>query len=234
MFITGTDTGVGKTLVTALIARSLAQDGLDVGAYKPLQSGHPLGHPDGDVMRLRRIGGITDAPEQMCFRALEEPLAPGLALARAGVSVTRDALLDHLAAYSARHANMLIEGAGGLCVPLTEDLTVADLACTVRLPVVIVARSGLGTVNHTALTVHYARSRGLSVAGVIVSGMPHDEDCLEWANIPMIEEAAKCPVLAVLPLFAPETGSVEQTLALDRQWRPSEFLSGKHMFVMKE
>ena len=218
LFVTGTDTDVGKTVVTGLLARMFKEDGLDIGIWKPLQSGHELTHPDGDVMRLRKMASLTDDPAVMCLRAAAEPLAPSLALSRQGIVVTRQDLSDHLAAYKRLRANILVEGAGGLCVPLTADTTVADLACQIGWPLVIVARPSLGTVNHTSLTVSYARSRGLSVLGVVISGMPAGDDRIEWANVPMIEELAECPVLAVLPRFDQGTSTAERVQILRREW----------------
>ncbi len=217
LFITGTDTDVGKTMVTGILARMLRQDGLDLGVWKPVQSGHALHHSEGDVMRLKTMSGIADDPSAMCLHAVMEPLAPSLALSRAGIHATRRDLLNHLKAYKQAHKNILIEGAGGFFVPMTEDTTVADLACEVSYPVLIVARPSLGTVNHTALTAAYARQRGLEVAGVIISGMPEGDDRMEWANIPMIEEYAQCPVLAVLPWFSDETADARAD-SLRKQW----------------
>ena len=218
LFITGTDTDVGKTVVTGLLARMLREDGCDVGVWKPLQSGNQLDDPEGDVMRIRAFAGLTDSPSLMCARAVPEPLAPSLALSRAGVSISRVELVNHLASYRHVHENILIEGSGGLIVPMTDGITVADMACEVGWPLLIVARPSLGTVNHVALTVSYSRTRGLTVAGVIISGMPTGNDRLEWANIPMIEELAETRVLAVLPRFGPGDDFSACADVLRKQW----------------
>ena len=220
LLVTATDTEVGKTVVTGLLGRILRGQGMDIGLYKPLQSGHALHHPEGDVMRLRAASGLSDLPEQMCCRAIEEPLAPGLALARAGVDLRREELLAHARTYLMTHANTIVEGAGGLLAPLLDDFTVCDLACELRARMLVVARAGLGTVNHTALTVAHARARGIDVVGVVVSGMPEDEANLAWANLPMIEQYAKCPVVAVIPHLEPLNLS-RAADALLSQWNPA-------------
>ncbi|KYP82028.1 dethiobiotin synthase [Ferroacidibacillus organovorans] len=220
LLVTATDTEVGKTVVTGILGRILREEGMDIGLYKPLQSGHALMHPEGDVMRLRTVAGVFDLPEVMCCRAIEEPLAPGLALARAGIELSRAELLAHARTYLATHANTIVEGAGGLLAPLLDGFTVCDLACELHARALVVARAGLGTVNHTALTVAHARARGIDVVGVIVSGMPEDEADLAWANLPMIEQYAKCPVVAVLPRLEP-LDLARATDMVRRQWNPA-------------
>jgi dethiobiotin synthetase len=219
LFVVGTDTDVGKTLIAGAIVRALRERGHDVGAWKPLQSGHLRDDPQGDVMRLRAAAGLQDAPEQMCHTALVEPLAPALALERAGMRVQLSDLLTHLDAYRGVHAHIVGEGAGGLLVPLCSDATVLDLAVTLAWPLIVVARASLGTVNHTALTVRVATAAGLCVQGVIVSGMPADRRCTEWENVAMIERLARVPVLAVIPqMDAPQASEVARMLAT--QWIP--------------
>ncbi|MCY0869945.1 MAG: dethiobiotin synthase [Firmicutes bacterium] len=220
LFVTGTDTDVGKTVIAGAIVRALRARGRDAGAWKPLQSGHQRDDPRGDVMRLRAAAGLADKPEQMCRAALAEPLAPALALERAGVSLYLSDLLEHLAAYRRLHRYIVAEGAGGLLVPLCSDATVLDLAVALAWPLVVVARATLGTVNHTALTVRAAVAAGLHVEGVIISGMPADRRGTEWENVAMIERLARVPVVAVIPqMERPQADEVARSLA--DQWLPT-------------
>lgn len=199
LFITATDTGVGKTLVTGGLAYALREQGLDIGCWKPLQSGELLDDPSGDALRLKTVGNLPDPVEAICLQAFSEPLAPRLSAERAGVQITRQDLLAHHVAAKQRHQHLLIEGAGGLAVPLTADTTVVELAQELSAPLLIIARPNLGTVNHTVLTVRYAQAHGLTVAGVILSGWLGGVDPGEAHNPIYIEEYAGVPVLGRVP-----------------------------------
>jgi dethiobiotin synthetase len=118
------------------------------------------------------------------------------------VEVSLSRILDAARALAARHAALLVEGAGGLLTPLTERETYADLAVALRLPVLVVARAGLGTVNHTALTVEALRARGLAVVGVVLNRTSASGDPSEPHNAAEIERLARTPVLAALPFLA--------------------------------
>ncbi|MBX5436290.1 MAG: dethiobiotin synthase [Alicyclobacillaceae bacterium] len=170
LFVTGTDTDVGKTFVLGGLAAALREAGWDVGVWKPLQSGHLVHDPDGDAARLRRLSGVPDDVADICPWALAEPLAPRLALERAGLDVCLADVLDQWRRIAGRHEAWLVEGAGGVAVPYTKDALVVDFAAALGLPALVVARAGLGTVNHTVLTVAYLQARGVKVAGIIVNG----------------------------------------------------------------
>jgi dethiobiotin synthetase len=223
LFLTATDTGVGKTLVAGGLAYGLRRRGLDVGCWKPLQSGELLHDPAGDAMRLKTVGDLPDEPEEICWRAFAEPLAPRLAAERAGVAVTRRDLMQHYEQVKKKHPYVIAEGAGGLAVPLTADTTVWELARALQLPLLIVARANLGTVNHTVLTVHYARAHGLRVGGVILSGGGRaGQDVAEMHNPAYIEQYAGVPVLGGVPWLGEAPGveairaAVEEHVDLDR------------------
>ncbi|MGZ6506503.1 MAG: dethiobiotin synthase [Tumebacillaceae bacterium] len=223
LLITATDTDVGKTLITGGLAYAMRRRGLDVGCWKPMQSGHLLHEEQGDVCRLKAIGNLPDTLEQIGGFTFAEPLAPRLSAERAGVHLTRQDLLTHYEQARALHEHLLIEGAGGLAVPLTADTTVCQLAQTLQLPLLIVARANLGTVNHTTLTVHYAQAHGLHVAGVVLSGRGRNgADVAEQHNAAYIEEYAGVPVLGSVPWLgdAPDAATirqaVEEEVAIDR------------------
>jgi dethiobiotin synthetase len=179
LFVVGTDTGVGKTYVASAIARSLAEQGRRVGVLKPVATGLGEGDGDGggrgaDADRLIAAVGGSIAPERVVPLAFAEPLAPVVAARRRGgrlepaeVERAVDAALGW---WLDRADVMVVEGVGGLLTPLAEGTTVADLAIRLDYPLVVVARRGLGTLNHTLLTVEAARRRGLRIAGVVLNG----------------------------------------------------------------
>jgi len=200
LFVTATDTGVGKTLVTGGLVHALRARGLDVGCWKPIQSGELLPDPAGDVQRLKQLAGLADPEDVIGHLAYAEPLAPRLAMERAGEAVPLAALLRRHDEVRQQHQHLLTEGAGGLAVPLTVDATVAELAVALQHPLLIIARATLGTVNHTVLTVRYAQSLGLAVAGVILSGAGrYGDDVGEAHNPAYIEEYTGVPVLGAVP-----------------------------------
>lgn len=175
LFVTGTDTGVGKTTVAAAIVRSLVSDGRRVGAMKPVATGATSadsGFACDDRDILAAALGMTDH-ERVTPILFEPPLAPPVAARKSGRPLTYNdvwtATRDALDWWSQRADIMVIEGVGGLLCPLAGEATVADLAIALDFPLVIVARLGLGTLNHTLLTVEAALRRGLRVAGVILN-----------------------------------------------------------------
>jgi dethiobiotin synthetase len=199
LFVTATDTGVGKTIVTAALALVLRDRGLDVGVAKPLQSGNLAADLDGDAMRLKALAVLPDDPGEMVAHAFAAPLAPVIAARIEGVRIAPDDVVAHVRALAARHQAVLVEGAGGLMAPLAEAWTCADLAAALELPLLVVARPGLGTVNHTVLTVLAARQRGLEPLGVVLNGLRPETDASAQTNAELIESFAGVPVLGVTP-----------------------------------
>jgi dethiobiotin synthetase len=198
LFVTATDTGVGKTEVACALVSGARAAGLDAGAMKPAQSGVTPGEA-GDAERLREAAGGSDPLELVCPYRFEAPLAPGVAARLAGVEISLARLLEAARALSSRHAALVVEGAGGLLVPLTPTQTYADLAVALGLPVLVVARAGLGTVNHTALTLEALRARGLVVAGVVLNRTVPGDDPSVPHNAAEIERLTGARVLATLP-----------------------------------
>jgi len=176
VFVTGTDTGVGKTVVACALAAWCRHQGLNVGVMKPVATGgrwvgagSARRCVSGDALALARAAGVEDPwplINPVCF---EEPLAPTTAAARAGRVIRLNAVLDAFHALAERHEILIVEGIGGLLVPLTARACVADVAHAMRLPLVVVARPSLGTLNHTLLTLQCARAARLPVAGIIVN-----------------------------------------------------------------
>ena len=199
LFVTGTDTGIGKTVVTGALARALRARGVDAGVAKPVQSGNRADDPAGDAMTLLRLSGLDGDPREVCPFSFEPALAPLVAARLQGATLDQEAVVEAVERLAARHELMLVEGAGGLLVPLGEDWTIADLALRLGLPLLVVARAGLGTVNHTLLTVNEARRRGLDVAGVVLNGGRDADDPSVGDNAELIEAFGDVVVLASTP-----------------------------------
>jgi dethiobiotin synthetase len=213
--VTGTDTGVGKTVVAAAMAAALRLDGVDAGVMKPVQTG---AIPDDDTNRLlsvlggsspgslraldaeylKAVAGVDDPMRLICPSMYVTPVAPMVAAEFEGRPVNVGGILSAYRDLAARHEFMVVEGAGGITVPLTEDYLMVDLARSMGLPIVVVARPSLGTINHTRLTVEYARSAGLDVVGVVINRCPARPDIAERTNPAVIERMCKVPVLAQL------------------------------------
>lgn len=202
LFVAGTDTGVGKTVLTAAVAAALRAEGCRAGVWKPVQSGAPIGSGETDAERLLQGTGIEERPEEIASYTFADPLAPALAARLAGVRLALDELAAAGRPLMARYDALLVEGAGGLAVPLTDDAMVVDLIGRLRLPVLLVARSGLGTVNHTLLSVSMLRARGIPLAGVVLcDGEPaaagHDPSAAH--NAELIEHYGGVKVLGRFP-----------------------------------
>jgi dethiobiotin synthetase len=198
LFVTATDTGVGKTEVACALVAGARAAGLDVGAMKPAQSGVEPGQPT-DADRLAAAAGGGDPMALVCPYSFTPPLAPGVAARLAGVEISLAHLVETARRLAARHAALVVEGAGGFVVPLTPRETFADLAVALGLPVLVVARAGLGTVNHTALTVEAVRARGLAIAGVVLNRTAPEDDASVPHNAGEIERLTGVRVLASLP-----------------------------------
>jgi len=198
-FVTATDTEVGKTVITAGLALALRRRGFSVGVAKPVQSGHAADDPFGDAMRLKALARLDERPEEIVAYAFRAPLAPLVAARIEGREVEPATVVRHVRALGDRHDVLLVEGAGGLVVPLAEGWTIADLAGTLALPLLVVARPGLGTVNHTVLTLKVARELGLDPAGVVLNGHRPETDASAETNAELIESLGGVPVLGRTP-----------------------------------
>lgn len=203
LFITGTDTGIGKTFVGGGIAGVLRKRGKDVGVFKPMLSGVSRQDPMSDTNLLKNISGDHNTLEQITPFQFDEPLAPYIAAKRTGQSISLDAVMDEWEMIKDTHEYFIVEGAGGLGVPFGEDYVAADIAREIGFPLLIVARTGLGTVNHVWLTVQVAKNMGLHIAGIILNNINEkNQGIAEQTNPGLIEEVTNIPVLAVLPIFS--------------------------------
>ncbi|MGL4550004.1 MAG: dethiobiotin synthase [Gemmataceae bacterium] len=194
LFITGTDTGVGKTRVACAIARAWRAQGRDFRVLKPVATG------DGeDTRALGAAAGDPDLAGITPFH-FAAPAAPPVAARIEGRELSLADLIQAVRRRAAGTGALLVEGVGGLLCPLTAAETVADLIAALGLPAVVVARRSLGTLNHTLLTLEVARARGLDVRGVIVSETAPPAGAADETNVE--ELRSRCRVLGVLPFGA--------------------------------
>lgn len=200
IFITGTDTGVGKTIVTAGLALLFKSVGINAGVMKPVQSGHTRDDSAGDGATLKKLAGLEDPIELITPYSFSTPVTPGLAARMEGQSIDPTIILDTLRQLEKKYELILVEGAGGLMVPMGSDWMISDLAKMIGYPLLIVARPSLGTINHSVLTTMMARQLGLDPFGVICNGYKAiDDDPSLDENPKMIEEFSGLPVLGGIP-----------------------------------
>jgi dethiobiotin synthetase len=192
--VVGTDTGVGKTVVTAGIVGRLREDGFDARAVKPCQTGYP---PDDDAAFVAEACG-TDAAAT-CVRRLEPPLAPAVAADQEGTSLSYDEIRSACERNLREAESAVVEGIGGLRVPLAEGQEVVDLVADLDLPALVVSRSGLGTLNHTALTVEALDRRDVDVVGVVLNEYT-GSSVAERTNPAVIERMTDLEMATVPPL----------------------------------
>lgn len=198
LFVTGTGTGVGKTVVAAALCAALRARGEPVTAFKPVVTGtdEPAadGWPPDHELLAAAAGGD---PGDVAPLRFGPPVSPHLAAQLAGTAIEPAALLAAARA-AARDRILIAEGVGGLLVPLTPRYLVRDLARDLGLPLVLAAAPGLGTINHTLLTVEAARAAGLRIAGIVMTPWPESPSALERSNRDTVADLAAAPV-AVLP-----------------------------------
>jgi len=198
-FVTGTDTDVGKTIISSGIAAVLKEKKIDVGVFKPLLSGVSREDPASDTSLLKQLSQTSLSYEEITPFAFKEPLAPYVAGKLEGKIVRIEEVLTHWEKIRGKHEFFVVEGAGGISVPLGEQFLVSDLMQAIQLPIVIVARPNLGTFNQIFLTVHYAKSLGLTVAGIVINGISHHPNLAEKTNPKLIEELCGVPILGITP-----------------------------------
>jgi dethiobiotin synthetase len=199
VFVTGTDTGVGKTLVAAALARFLAERGEKVGVMKPVETGvaEPASAgPDAEL--LRWASDSREDIERISPYRFRPPLAPSLAAEEEGIRIDLDILAQAARSLGESHDFLLIEGAGGLMVPLSGGLLMADLVRQLGLPLLVVCRPGLGTINHTLLTIFCARAMNLPLAGFIINNMPFQPGAAEESAPHTLASLASADLLGVL------------------------------------
>jgi dethiobiotin synthetase len=201
VFVTGTDTGCGKTTVACALARVAARDGLRVRVVKPVETGceaegsqlTPL-----DALALARAAGDPRALDEICPYRFRLPAAPQVAARAEGVEIEMGRIEKLVGMAGAEADLVVVEGAGGLLVPVIPGLDMGDLAGRLGLPLLVVARARLGTINHTRLTLEAAKVRGLRVVGLAVSHTEPDLSPADRANLDLLLQEVPVPVLGEL------------------------------------
>jgi dethiobiotin synthetase len=204
LFITGTDTGVGKTILSGALAAAMIAEGERVCAHKPVVSGLSESSETwpADHVLLAQITGMT--PEQVAPLRYQTPASPHLAAALEGESIDPAALLSTARAALAEDHILIIEGVGGLLVPFTETYTVCDLARELGLGVLIAARPGLGSINHTLLTLNCATAAGLDIRAVVLTPWPERPSEIHLSNRDAISQMGKVDIHTLPAVSGPE------------------------------
>jgi dethiobiotin synthetase len=201
LFVTGTDTGAGKSIVAAVICAALAERGERVAAFKPVVTG--LGEPESDFPPdhelLAGAAGGGQSPTDVAPYRYDPPLSPHYAAELAGETIEPARLVRTARALGAGADALIAEGVGGLLVPITPGYLIRDLARDLGMPVIVAARPGLGTINHTLLTVEATRAVGLTVAGVVMTPWPAEPAPIERSNRATVERLAGVPVSGLGP-----------------------------------
>jgi dethiobiotin synthetase len=206
VFVTGTGTGVGKTVVAAAIAHTLAEEGKRVAVFKPAITGLD-DEGEADHTLLRRAAASEQSDDGIAPYRYGPPMSPHLAAELAGEEIEPDKLLTAAQDAAADADSLVCEGVGGLLVPLTSSYLIRDLAVDLALPLAIAASPGLGTINHTLLTIEAARAAGLEIAAVVLTPWPSNPTAMEKSNRETIAELGEVEVetLARLDLSLPRS-----------------------------
>ncbi|CEH30081.1 hypothetical protein AM501_12350 [Aneurinibacillus migulanus] len=218
LFVTGTDTGVGKTMITGCLTALLASCDYNAVPYKPVQSGGiRMGDTlvAEDVAFYQSIHPLPYGQDELCTYCMEPAVSPHLAAQQTGVFIDPECIVRQLQVLRKNHDFVVVEGAGGLAVPLYESeqgiYMTDDLITRLNLPILLVTHPGLGTINHTVLTAKYAQARGIPILGFIVNHMPQQPNSMERDNVRMISKLTGLPMLGSFPQV---TDTVPEVLSL--------------------
>lgn len=204
-FVTGTDTGVGKTLVTTQIGKTIQNENVSLGIMKPIETGVSSSLVPttlSDMGFLKTVLGISDSTEDISPYRYQTPVAPILASKLENKPINPQTIIEAYQKLTRKYDVILAEGAGGLLVPITQGYSMADLAKDLALPLIIVARFHLGTINQTALTIEAARARGLEIEGIVFNCLEKDQPTeLEKHSPEILEKVYNIPVIAICPFM---------------------------------
>jgi dethiobiotin synthetase len=203
LFVTGTDTDVGKTVIAAGLAGVFKKKGLKVGVMKPIQTGGIKKSRkliSLDIELMIKTSGISEDINLLNPYCMEPPVAPLVASQITGINLDIKKILSAYTELKSRYEIVIVEGAGGLLVPILNNYLMIDLIKDLGLPILIVARPSLGTINHTLLTIRQAQTYGIHVIGVIINAFKEDEAGIaERTNPQIIENLSKVPILGIIP-----------------------------------
>ncbi len=212
IFITGTDTGVGKTHVAAAIARELLNRAVNVGVMKPVETGCRIRSGSlvpSDALRLMKVARVHDRLDLVNPCRFSKPLAPWVAAGIEGKPISPGKIIRAFGTLSRRHEFMLVEGAGGIMVPLQDNYFYLDLAADLGLPVLIVARPNLGTINHTLLTIAALERRKQAVVGVVLNYAKSGKAGMAEQTSPaVIQKLGRVRILGVVAHGSNDAGNI--------------------------
>ncbi|PKM94649.1 MAG: dethiobiotin synthase [Firmicutes bacterium HGW-Firmicutes-1] len=204
VFIIGTDTDVGKTVVSAGLMHLLRKNGYTACYFKPVLSGAIEDHRElipGDTRFVKTVANLEETLENMTPYKFQTPVAPHLASKIENIPIQVEVIKKSYQNLCEKYSYILAEGAGGLVVPLTEEgYMLYNLVLDFELPIIIVARPGLGTINHTVMTVRYAQNLGITVKGIIINGYD-DANVCHMDNKITIEKLTNVPILGLIPIL---------------------------------
>lgn len=202
LFVTGTDTGVGKTLVTGGLAACFREAGIRVGVMKPVETGCSVRgtkRTAPDALFLRRMSGTSEPLHRIVPYRLRAPLAPQVAAQKEGVRIRPERIVRGYRSIASRHDLTLVEGAGGLLVPYTTTMRTLELILRLEVPVLVVARTGLGTLNHTLLTLECLARSGVCVLGLVLNNADGTRGPAEKTNPATLQRWSRVPLLGTIP-----------------------------------
>ena len=206
VFITGTDTGVGKTLVTAGLAAALRKRGVNTGVMKPAHTGCKTKNgrliPE-DSIQLIKAADVDDPIELITPYMFKEPVAPFVAVEETNTVIDTGRIIKSFKTLCKRHEFMLVEGIGGVMVPIKKGIYVADLIKKLCLPAIIITRPDLGTINHTLLTINYMKMKKIPITGIVINYMKKGRNTLAEKRCPAIlEKLSGIPVIGIIPCIS--------------------------------
>ena len=199
IFITGTDTGVGKTMIAGALARLLQSFGMPVGVMKPIETGCGAKRIPQDAVYLKKAAKVTDALSEIAPYCFCDPIAPWPASLREEKKIELTTILTQYESLLKKHSFMIVEGAGGLRVPITENKDMLHLISEMNLPVLLVAKSGLGTLNHIRLTIEAGRQHGIFFAGIILNQTKRYQTLADQTNPSILERCVDVPMIGTFP-----------------------------------
>jgi dethiobiotin synthetase len=220
-FVTGTDTGVGKTVVACALLRAVRARGFEVGGIKPVETGVGREGPL-DALALCEAAGNGDPIEIVCPQRFELPAAPQVAARHERRSIDWSWIDSAFEQVALGRRYLVAEGAGGLLVPFDDETTMLDLAQRWELPLLIVARAALGTINHTRLTLEVARRRGLAIAGVVVSHTAGRLSKADDENLRVLRDELGDVWVGEIPPLAPGEAPASNALNVDALLRSAD------------
>ncbi|MGD9852967.1 MAG: dethiobiotin synthase [Nitrospirales bacterium] len=200
LFITATDTGVGKTVITGALLVAFQQQGEKVGVCKPIETGiHPQQEEQSDMARLRQVCSPAPTPASICLYRYEPPLSPLACSRRIGSPINLTSILHHCQDLARQHAITLIEGAGGLFTPLTPTQSILDLIKALQVPCLVVGRTDLGAINHALLTLRTLRQAGIPTHALVLNeSSPADKSLTaisqRTSTVELIRELVSAPI----------------------------------------